>query len=295
MAGRKLPVGDVVSEALNFSWNNFGPLLRLGLVPLMSAAVVMAFDGAIGTVPEGEEPDPMLTVFSLGASLISTLLWAMFAVAVHRIILNGEAIPRDWFYFRFTGDEIRYAIAPLVIAFFPMVILFGTLAAAFGGQILDVATQGEEAVTSIAEPGGLQIAAVVVAFCLFFFIYIRLSLILPNIAVEGRFGLMRVWRMTSGNFWRLIGVSFLLGLVAMLFLLLIGVLAAVGVGIVSALGIELGEGSSGMALIATIIGGVISFFLMLFLLSVAGIAILSYAYKALSGDDDEIVVADGAM
>ena len=292
MSGRKLPVGEVVSEALNFSWNNFGPLLRLGLVPLMAAGVVVALDGAISSVPEGEEPDPMLQFFSFGASLISTLLWAIFAVAVHRLILKDDALPKDWFYFRFTGDEVRYAIAPLVIMILPLIIFFGLIIAAFGADILDAINSGETVTPNMS---GLQLASIFIGLGLFFFIYIRLSLVLPNIVAQGKLGLVHVWKMTSGNFWRLSAMSLLLGLVALLFLFVVGVVAAIGVGIIASLGIELAEGSSGMALIATIIGGVISFFLMVFLISVAGIAMLSYAYKALSGEDDEIVVADEGM
>jgi membrane-anchored glycerophosphoryl diester phosphodiesterase (GDPDase) len=57
-----------------------------------------------------------------------------------------------------------------------------------------------------------------------FFLFVRLSLVLPAVAVDGLADLRSIWRLSQGQFWRLCAVLLLVSLPAQLVSLLVLVL-----------------------------------------------------------------------
>lgn len=296
----KLPVGMVASQSLDFAWSNFATLLKIGWFPLLASAVFSS--AAELSILVGNEADlstaPNMTMALIGG-IGATLLWAIFAVAVHRMILLDGAVPDEWFYFRLGGQEIRYAIAPLVLALIPLLIIFGAVVFVFGTDMLS----GFISVQNIAAPNSGRTSAIqglgmLVAVLLAIFVMIRLVLVMPIIVVDGKIGIRRAWRVSSGNFWRLVGVHLLVGIAMMLFLFAFAVVVALGLLASSAAGLSAPlTGGGTLGLLLAIIGGLLSYLVLAFFGTVAFLAVLSFSYKALTDTDvtDADVDADGAI
>ncbi len=54
--------------------------------------------------------------------------------------------------------------------------------------------------------GWFDALVIILAFCLFFWVLFRLSLALPMTFAEKHIRIFESWRLTRGNFWRLVGV-----------------------------------------------------------------------------------------
>ncbi len=276
----KLPVGNVASQSLNFAWSNFGTLLRIGWFPLLASAIFSAVanfpslaNDAAGTTVGG------YAIVVLLAGIGATVLWAMFAVAVHRMILLDEPASDEWFYLRFTGQEIRYAIAPFLIGLIPILVLIGVVVLFFGADVISVPE-------SRADTPAIQLLGLFLGIALFVYVAVRLILVMPIIVAEGKIGIRRAWSISKGNFWRLIGAHLLMGMAIIIFVLVFGLLAAFGVYIGSSVGFPIMPIGGGLPAIAlTVLGGIISYLFLAFFGTVASLAVLSYSYKALSESD----------
>jgi len=217
----KLPVGAVASQSLDFAWSNFGTLLKIGWFPLLASAVFsmaaeMPLSAGSGVDGSTEPTTAVVLIIEFGA----TALWAIFAVAVHRVILLDEATPDDWFYFRLGGEEIRYAIAPFVLGVIPWLIMVEATAVLFGTDIFSAFMPVED--NTVPNSGGMsaiQFLSLLGAVLLACLIMVRLELVMPIIVAEGKIGIWRAWHISSGNFWRLVGVNSLV-MIGIVFLMM---------------------------------------------------------------------------
>jgi|GEM_PF-6132559 len=299
MAGNKIPVGDVVGSSLNFAWENFVSLLRVGWFPLLASGVFsLAAQYPMEPGAESIFPPAVNAVFIPISFFLSYLLWAVFAVAVHRMILLNEDAPPGALYFRLTGEELRYSVAPLLISIAPVTIILGAFLLALGPELLLSAADGEAGPLTggEGETSEMSGATAFMIFAVFFvaipfaiFVGMRLTMVLPAIVDKGTYAVRHAWTISKGNVWRLIGVQFLLSFAFTILFAASALVIAIVVLIVSNLGIPLTEGGemSG-TLIGSIVTGVGFFFFIVFLGTVASIAILSYAYQALTEDPNEI-------
>jgi len=292
MEQNKIPVGEVVSSSLNFAWDNIFALLRVGWFPLLASWIFsLAAQYPVNSGGETLFPPAVNGVFVPVSFLLSYLLWAVFAVAVHRMILFEEEAPPGLLYFRLTGEELRYSVAPLIIGTLLFGIIGGVFLVALGPEILFGLSEGnppvEDSADGTAEMSGITgfliFVALVVGVPFGIFIAMRLTMILPAIVDKGIFAFRHAWVISKGNVWRLIGVQFLLSFAFTILFAAFALVIAIVVAVVSGLGIPLTEdGEMSGTLIGTIVTGVGSIFFILFLGTVASIAILSYSYQALT-------------
>ncbi len=281
----KLPVGAVASQSLDFAWSNFGTLLKIGWFPLLASAVFSS--AAELPILAGDEVDlstaPNMAMVLIGG-IGATFLWAIFAVAVHRMILLDGAVPDDWLYFRLSGQEIRYAIAPFVLALIPLLIVFGTTAVLFGANMLSGLMSAQDiALPNSGRASVIQGLGMLVAVLLAIFVMIRLVLVMPIVVAEGKIGIRRAWTVSSGNFWRLVSVHLLVGIAMTLFLFAFGVVVALWLFVASAAGLSAPlTGGGTLGLFLAMIGGIFSYLVLAFFGTVAFLAVLSFSYKALT-------------
>ena len=280
----KIGVFSVVGSAFSFAWENFFTLLRLGWLPVLISSSFSYVSG----LPELLDPpewvgqiNPLIFQISF---FLAYLVWAVFAVAVHRLVLVEDEPPRGLFYFRMTTDEFRYALAPLAISILPFGILALGNSAILGPDGIIWAFGSEKPIVEQTElqsniQNALSIGSVIVAV----YVGMRLLLTLPIVAVEHKIGLWKSWSVSGGNVLRLILAYFVLFIALAIFFIFVGFafalfgFAGFGSGLFS-----LGEGTGQSALSGFIITTLGAAFLLNYLSTVAGIAVLSFSYDELT-------------
>jgi len=280
----KIGIRSVVGSSFAFAWDNFFTLFRLGWLPVL----ISSFFSYVGGLPVSEEPplwvdriNPLIFQIS---HVLAYLVWAIFAVAVHRLILVEDDPPRGLFYFRFTSDELLYALAPLAIAILPIAIIFAGNSIVLGPEGITWAFGSEKQIVDQSEwqsnlQQALPLASVIVAI----YVGIRLLLTLPIVAVHHRIGLLRSWSVSGGNVLRLILAHLLLLLALLIFFFFVAAafalfgFAGFGSGLFSQ-----GDSVSQSALSGFILTTVGAAFLLNYFFTVTGIALLSFSYDELT-------------
>ncbi len=286
----KIPVGNVASRAINFSTSNLGDLLRIGFFPILGSALfAVVGDPAINGLMAAEGSIAVGGGMILIFNILSALLWAVFAVAIHRLILfPDDDVPHTWMYLRVTGEELRYMIAPLILAFIAIFVFVGVITVTFGADILDVVNSSGigGAGDSPTEMSALQAMGILLSFILMVFLYMRLVLVLPIIVAERHMGLRRAWNLSQGNVWRLIALHILVLIVFIILLMAVGFVGLVSFGFASGLGM-LNSDAGVLSIIIAALGAILSFFFISFITTIMGIAILSYSYQELTAETSE--------
>jgi len=104
-----------------------------------------------------------------------SIIWALFAISVHRVVLIGKESVGQLGNIRLKSREIMYIAYGILIGLLivPIVIIFGFIPVI-----------------------GIFIALVGASIVLS-----RLSILLPAIAVDREFGISKAWNVTSGYTW----------------------------------------------------------------------------------------------
>jgi hypothetical protein len=131
---------------------------------------------------------------------IAIAFGTMFYCGVYRAVLRPKE--GGFAYLKFGADEWRiillmiiFVIAAMVI-FFVGIILIGLLMAALGGL-------GSFATLA-------RILLFVALVCAYFWVAVRLCLVVPFTFGERKIDIGAAWRLTGGNFWRLLGMTLLI-------------------------------------------------------------------------------------
>ncbi len=210
----KLPVWRTVKESYRLTLFNLSALIRISwpwLIVLLVAIALLNWGFWPLELAARKTDQAFSSLLFILTSLVPVAVGAAIAVPWHRYILLAEPIglAPPW---KFDGRVIRYA------AF---------AAAIVGGFILPLVAAHEYLVLSITSENGMSttilvatVCAMIVFWTVLIFAPIRLSLILPAIAL-GRtdIGLANIWVATRKNFWRLA----LAGVAATLFSLLLSI------------------------------------------------------------------------
>ena len=184
----ELPVVDIVQEAVELLWEKRADVIRMFLPAiLILAAIDWASQHFFPGDAEAEVPvfHPEQLIFVLASVVLSILM----ATACHRFTLlpkegwNANAIHS------FGRNEFRYLLRGLQIAVCCMVVFFSAMMGL-------MALVGPER----------AIFAVAVAVMLMLYIWARLSITLPEVALGTKSDLARAWSMSKGNGSRLVVV-----------------------------------------------------------------------------------------
>ena len=229
-----------VLEAVTFGFERIGMMIRIAWFPIVLTIALHAalfsmifdfshFEGALQEAagetlsdsrsPEAAFEDSLEDAFeeigpggvggfvllSILGSLLSALLFAPVLVAATRASTLADYEPPSWpIYFAMGGREIRYFVVQFLYGL--LIIALSVLA---GGVAIGAIAGMSELLSSMDGPLRLFVSAVgalIGAGAIFIAIWVALRFItvLPIAAVENRIDFGAAWRMTKGNFWRVV-------------------------------------------------------------------------------------------
>ena len=203
---KQLPVFGTIADAYRFVWENRQDFLLIAFLPVVIGAVAQTL--LLGFLSPDVPVEPPPDAEAQGTSgpgvavllnlLVSIVLYVMFSVAWHRMFLAQEQTT--------VGAALRWGPRQMrfLARFALLVLLTAAVGLAFGG----LATLGAVA-TAGAGPSPLQALAFMGAIVVVSLVAARLFLILPAAALDEQMTLQESWRLTQGNSWRMVGISFL--------------------------------------------------------------------------------------
>ncbi len=201
---KKLPVIEIVIEALKFPWVKFVPLLRrtgLSLAILIGISVLLSVviptpDVATAT-PEDIQRQVMFS-FLIGLPIIM-LVYAIFINGSIQVVTGH---PLGTKIFSFGGREIRFLL------FIP---LFIAIAAAVGTltYLVFLATSGS----------GFEFVSIIVFFVALYWLAMRLTPLYGFVAIENRFAVREAWAASRGKALRIFGIWLLFLLICLVLLI----------------------------------------------------------------------------
>lgn len=292
----KTPILRPAAEAVLFGFERIGMVIRIAWLPIVLVLALYAAtffflvgEAGLSSMPpiDGDDPEEAMrallemegvaTFYALQMTilpLLATLLLSCVFVAVTRAsTLADYEPPRTPFYFALGAREIRYFLAVL----FYVILLF-LAAAALAGVGAAVCFAAVSAAGGLADQAKAIVFAPMAAIILWLalvwmWLAVRFLPALPIAAVENRISFGDAWKMTKGNFWRLVlsTVMFFAMLQTLLFVLLLAIFlpAAVILGLVAGFG----YGFMGEAALAV-------FALLVILAIPAVIALIAFAVAA---------------
>ncbi len=246
-------------------------------------------------------PGGWLLTFAL--SIVSAFFLAPLYVVMFRYAIDDVPLPRQIAHFTFGQRELRFTIGSIVLAIVGVVALLVLLGPSlfsgmklFNGMPLEVWSlvdtdplafeqEMEKYVTeqSIATWLLPFLIALLIGSFVYLWLMIRLSAFLPLVAVENNLGLMRAFRMTKGNFWRILMAILLLTIMIMLAFIAI-ILVFMVVSFIMILLLSLFPGGIAMAIAA--IAGVVFYVVLMAFLYGLGIGFSSGIYGQLRDNAD---------
>lgn len=260
----KLPVISIVKEAFQGAYSHFNDMVRIVWLPTLLYVVINVY---ISQQTSGAlEP----SIFLIIAFIVSTFLWAMMAVAWHRRILIGET-PTDLVYFKFGRREARFVLITIMLSllFLPG-ILFLVMSVGLSSEDIQNIMAGVEPTLKPENVSGFYLLLGYVLFFLAFYFSVRLSLLLPSVAIGNGVNAGQIINMSKGNFWRLLGAIALSTLIVVIAVNLVST-------VIASLSAAIGLGAGEITLIINIVVSLLAIFAL-----VVNVAVLSIAYRHLS-------------
>ena len=281
MATRKLPIAETAMDAIRFGLTRAGTAARLGLLPcilyglllgcglflvisafpqanLILAEVFKALESATGQDLDlgynltslFDEPDAARMLVGGALMIVSVLVFVPVMTALLQVAAGDEDAPRTWLYFRWGDREWR-----TLIVFIGLMIAVLAANQAIG-VIMIVAVAGAAMVDGgMLLTGLLAGTAVLLSFCFYIWLNMRISLIVPAVAIENETNLLEAFGATAGNVFRILGSLILLGLT--LFLLMLAALLVGGiVGVLLSLFVGQVGTETSLGLMVSVFGGV---------------------------------------
>lgn len=259
---RKLDVVATVLEAYRGAYAHFFDLVRLVWLPVLVYIVAnIAQQEFMQAQMEGLDPnaDPMMAMAQTFTwpvvllMLVALFTWPMIAVAWHRFVLLGDR-GQGPVNFHFGRREAIFLLTSIFVALFtlPSLILIFTAA-------------------GIGEAGGagvmlvLSVLAIVLLIAAVYY-SIRLLLLLPAVAIGEPLNARYILDITRGNFWRLFGIHLLNALILVGISILVSLVALIFISI------------PGLAFVNYALQA-----LVIIVYQITSVAILSIAYRDLSG------------
>jgi hypothetical protein len=239
-----LPVQSTVAETYRHVAGNLRAIAYLAALP---AAVRLGAE-LFAAVALSSPPTVLARLAML---LLTAMLLAVFAVGWQRFTLLGEFGRSSPWQFVFERREGQFLLYFLVLMAPVTLAMLSALAAPEGGSLLPPLLMG-----------------------IGFFLFVRLSLVLPAVSVDGEAGLGRAWQLSQGQFWRLAGVLVLVSLPAEMASLLVLLVL------------------SGDALLAKVLARVIGVGLE-FLIFAITMTALAFSYRWLAGPPASAAVLPG--
>lgn len=207
---KKLPVGEAIRFAYNFTFSQLGTIIGLVWIPLVVIAVLQFLPYGMGDAVLSREDNPA----AYGSAQLRAILFMFVIVLMYACIFvsvtqqalglrKGGAI----YHFAMGRTELRmWGTLLLLGAIMTMLLLAVALLTTVG--VIAVAKSADRALAVPVENALLFIGA-----CAFIFVTVRLGFLLaPATVVEKKIGFESSWKLSRGNFWRISLVIFVVTL-----------------------------------------------------------------------------------
>lgn len=218
----KIPVWKTIVGSYRFAGTRYLSLLGILWLPILIYLVVTYFitkgaaEQLLSAPPLGGTAQPSynhIRSFGYLTQLCNLVFFAVASVALANAALGKTSNPR-LAYLRFGMQEFRALVSFILVMLFVYAIILvtgiagGVVIAAFAIPFLHGSTTSAEADPALLELlFALAIAALSIASIPAVFIAVRLGFfIAPAATFENRFGLLRSWELTRGNFWRCLAI-----------------------------------------------------------------------------------------
>jgi hypothetical protein len=262
----RLPVFATVGRAYSFVFKNLGILYRLCWFPVLIFALpeFVSFNPVANV---WKSTTPVLLALAISVAmvvfLVQTFFLSMALVAIHRVILFGDRKPGIFLLFSVGIVELYFTVVPLVVQL-----------GAVGIVVLAILVFGWPTIGPAPGNGLLRSVAFFAAWALGTWVFCRFVAFYPLVVVTERLAIREAWRLSRGNFWRILGVFFF----GLLPLFLAGMVA------VTLLALFLTpDGLAEMQGVGPTIAQIAMNFVVGIPILALGVAFLCYCFKALAG------------
>ncbi len=181
-----LNIGRVISGAFIVPWVNrrtFGRVLAIPISVLLLLGLIEQQTKTLLSAPAGL----LLTIIQMAA-------FSIFAVRCHRLVLLEENPPFLWAVPIWSKREMRFFLWILAIVLIFLVSVIGslTLLTGISNAFMD---------TKSLKPFS---AGIFIILGMLIYLFARISVIFPAIAIDQNMNLQSAWRQTRANGWRLV-------------------------------------------------------------------------------------------
>ncbi len=312
----KTPVLRPPVEAVLFGFERIGMVIRIAWLPIVLSIglYVASFYSLMGGEVLGgidwSAAEPSITLeriiahesfaqFYLLHSLVLPLLVSLILTCVYVAVTRASTLanyepPSLPFYFALGPRELRYFVVRIlygILIAVTAVIFFGLIAGVVAAVVAVTGSINTGANPLVIAPGA---AVAIWLFIVWLWIVMRFLPVLPIAAVENRIAFGDAWKMTKGNFWRLVvsGLFFVALMQGVMFtlMLVIFVPAALIFGLVGAVAYSFSAAAS-IALLALFVVVAIPAFIAIGSFALAATAAFPariYAYLSGCGDECKI-------
>ena len=237
----KLKISPTVTEAIQFGFSHILAVARVGWIPFL--LMLATYGGGMYFFLMGQGLDPAAvdwqdetaielfmaqmevalnqTWGGLGVQMAITIAIAFFFaplyVALFRYAIDDVPLPRAIAHFTYGSRAFTFAKGSVALTLLGLV--FSVLVFFMERYI------PEDSPLII-----LMVLVMLVLWVLFFWVMMRLTTFFPTMAVENHLDWRRAFRMTKGNFWRVVAVMLLMAL--LMAAIAIGILLALLIGVV---------------------------------------------------------------
>ena len=192
MNTNKLPVFRIIKESFALLIRNWKPFSQ-GLAPSYAVILILSISQSVLKIDS-----------TLLFSILIAIASVFFAISCHRLTILGHAsIPRFGIY-KWGGREWKFVGWGLVVYFYYMLIFI--FAGASISLLLPLLPEQNNSMSFFIIIGIFGILPA-------FYIFARLSLFFPAIAVDKKVNWDLIWAMSKGNGWRLVITSSLIPII----------------------------------------------------------------------------------
>lgn len=266
--GAKIPVWGLVEESYRFVLSHPREFARIGWAPLLVLFAANILFGAYA--PRADSVDLLVEAARISGNLaVQTAVAATVLVGWHRFVLLGDKARPGGPAVALGRRELRYLLAWIVLSVLFLVLFVAAWAFvlalfffAMAAVKLALLLAGAGDAVSLGETGqfvALEFAAIPAAMLAAAYVAIRLSLILPAMAVDRDRAMGQAWGLSSGCGWRLVLASFVTLVPAEALSIAIALGARVAYGTVLFYPLALGA-AAGLVLLIVVTGTVLSLF-----------------------------------
>jgi hypothetical protein len=298
---QKLPVGDVLNEAVQFGLHRWATVLRFAWLPMLLSGLVFgilfaliidpsnfsaATENATLETVKADLRIPVSAAVTLGMLVYIFVIFLFCGVmaSMFRLVALGEERP-GIFQLRMDGPAIRVFFAYLILMIINVAIWAGAFIVALGmtgdswagvfkgfGDFMTLAATAEQGNESDAQAALMALmpamkafgTAALIALIPLIYVNIKLTPFPAGSASENRLLLFGSFAMTFGHFWSILGISIL----SVLFLFLLGIVFQLALAVFQVIVALLATMGAGAAVIGAVLGvgiAAVSIFFQLFL------------------------------